>query len=82
MILRTLPVEPLRQLEILVLAFQESGVYNMHRARCTVTQLFRNQAIRNDWVWIQAGDEHTYGAPRGRLPARLIALFKIRSPYM
>ena len=54
----------------------------MHRARCMGTRLFRNQAIRNDWVWIQAGDEHTYSALRGRLPARLIALFKIQSVYM
>ena len=81
-ILRTLPLKLLTQLEIPVLAFQESGVYHMHRARCTGTQLLRNQAIRNDWVWIQAGNEHTYGALRGRLPARLIALFKIRSAYM
>ena len=64
-ILRTLPVELLTQLEIPVFAFQESGVYDMHRAQCTGTQLFRNQAIRNYWVWIQVGDEHTYGALRG-----------------
>ena len=31
-ILRTLPVELLTQLEILVLAFQESDVYDIHRA--------------------------------------------------
>ena len=81
-ILRTLRVELLTQLEIPVLAFQESGVYDMHKARCTGTRLFRNQAIRNDCIWIQAADEHTYSALRGRLPARLIALFKIRSVYM
>jgi len=34
-ILRALPVELLMQQEIPVLAFQESGVYNIHRARCT-----------------------------------------------
>ena len=81
-ILQTLLVELLTQLEIPVLAFQESGVYNMHRARCTGTRLFHNKAIRNDWVWIYAGDEHTYCALRGRLPARLIALFKMWSVYM
>ena len=38
---------------------------------------FRNQGIRNDWVWVQAGTEEMYGALRGRLSAKLVALFKI-----
>jgi len=75
-------VELLTQLEIPVLAFQESGIYDIHRARCTCTGLFRNQTSGNDCVWIQAGGENMYGALRGRLPARLIALFKMRSGYM
>jgi len=81
-ILRGLPVELLTQLEILVLAFQESGVYDIHSARCTGARLFRNQTSRNDCVWIQAGGENMYSALRGRLPARLIALFKIQLGYM
>ena len=39
---------------------------------------FRNQGIRNDWFWVQAGTEKMYGALRGRLPAKLVALFMIR----
>jgi len=81
-ILPALPVEPLTQLEILVLAFQESGVYNIHRARCTGARLFGNQTSRNNCIWIPAGGENMYGALRGRLLARLIALCKIRSGYM
>ena len=77
-ILQTLPVELLTQLEIPVLAFQECDVYDIHRARCTGALHFRNQGIRNDWVWVQAGTEEMYGALRGRLPAKLVALFKIR----
>jgi len=81
-ILLALLVELLTQLEIPVLAFQEFRVCDIHRARCTGAQLFHNQTSRNDCVWIQAGGENMYGALRGRLPARLIALFKIQSAYM
>ena len=72
----------LTQLEIPVLAFQKSGVYDIHWARCTCARLFLNQTSRDDCVWIQAGGQNMYGALRGRLLARLIALFKIRSRYM
>ena len=77
-ILRTLPVQQLTQLEILVLAFQESDVYDIHRARCTGALHFRKQGNRNDWVWVLAGSEEMYGALKGRLLAKLVALFKIR----
>jgi len=77
-ILQLLPVELLTQLEIPVLAFQETDVYNMHRARWTGTHRFRNQESRNDWLWVQAGSEEIYGALRGRLPSKLVVLFKIR----
>jgi len=77
-ILELLPVELLTQLEIPVLAFQETDVYNIHRARCTGTHRFRNQKSQNDWVWVQAGSKEMYGALRGRLPAKLVALVKIR----
>ena len=56
-ILRSLPVELLTQLEVPVLAFQETDVYDIHRARCTGALDFRNQESRNDWVWVEAGDE-------------------------
>ena len=80
MILLSLPVELVRQLEVPVLAFQETDVYHIHHARCTGALDFRTQGSRNDWVWVQAGDEEMYGALRGRLPAKLLALFKIRNP--
>ena len=68
------------QLEVPVLAFQETDVYDIHRARYTGTLDFRNQGSRNDWVWVLAGDGEMYGALRGRLPAKLLALFRIRNP--
>jgi len=80
-ILTTLTVEPLTQLEILVLGFQKAGVYEIHRARWTGTRHFHNQTSRNDCVWIQGGCEHMDGALRGHLQARLIAQLKIRWGY-
>ena len=77
-ILWTLPIELLTQLEIPVLAFHQSAIYDMHRARCTGSGLFRNHASRNDWVWIQTAYKDMYSALRAHLPARLLALFKIR----
>jgi len=77
-ILQLLPVELLKQLEIPVLAFQETDVYEIHRARCTGTHRFRNQESRKVWIWVQAGSEEMYGALRGHLPAKLVALIKIR----
>ena len=80
--LQSLPIELLTQLEVPVLTFtfQEADVYEIHRARSTGTLHFGNQGSRNDWVWVQAGTEEMYGALRGRLPAKLIALLKIRDP--
>jgi len=77
-ILPSLPVELLTQLQIRVVAFQESDVYNIDRARCMGTLHFRNQGSCNDCVWVQAGSEEMYGALRGCLPAKLVALFTIR----
>jgi len=71
-------VELLTQLEIPVLAFQEREIYDIHRARCTGALNFRNNRSRNDSVWVRAGTEDMYGALRGHLPAKLVALFKIR----
>jgi len=77
-ILQSLPVELLTPLKIPVVAFQESHVYEIHHTRCTDALDFRNQGSRNDWVWVQAGSGEMYGALRGRLLAKLVALFKIR----
>ena len=80
MILGSLPVELLTQLEVPVVAFQGTDAYNIHRARYTGALDFRNQGSQRDWVWVEAGDEEMYGALRGCLPAKLLALFKIRNP--
>ena len=80
MILPSLPVELLTQLEVPVPAFQETDVYNIYRARYKGALDSRNQVSRNDRVWVQAGDEEIYGALQGRLLAKLLALFKIRNP--
>jgi len=77
-ILESLPVELLTQLEIPVHAFQETEIYDIHRARCMGALNFRNHGSRNDLVWVRAGTEDMYGALWGRLPAKLVALFKIR----
>jgi len=47
-ICQLLPVELLTQVEVPVLAFQETDVYDIHWARCTGTQRFPNQEGRND----------------------------------
>jgi len=79
-ILESLPVELLTQLEIQVLVFQETEIYDIHRARCTRARNLTNHRTRNDWVWVQAGTEDMDVALRDRLPPKLVALFKIRDP--
>jgi len=74
---QSVPVELLTQLEIPVVAFQESDVYDSHRARCIGALPFQNQGSCNNGVWVQAGSEEMYGVLRGRLPAKLVALYKI-----
>jgi len=61
-ILESLPVELLTQLEIPVLAFKETEIYDIHRARCTGALNFRNHGSCNFWVWVRAGTEDMYGA--------------------
>ena len=78
LILQSLRVELLTQLEIPVVAFQESDIYDIHRARYTGALHFRNQGSRNDCVWVQGGSEEMYGALSSPLPAELVALFTIR----
>ena len=77
--LGSLPVEQFTHLEIPVPDYQDTDVFQIHRARCTGTKAFRNGGPRNNWVWVQAGGEKSYGDLRGRVVARLLALFKIRN---
>jgi len=74
-----LRVEGFGQLEIPVADFQETNRFQIHRARCTGTKVFRNGGRRNDWVWVQTGGEANYADLRGRVVAQLLALFKIRN---
>jgi len=50
----------------------------MHRARTTGALHLRNQGSRNNSVWLQGTTEEMYCALRGRQPAKLVALLKIR----
>jgi len=77
-ILESLPVELLTQLEIPVLAFQDTEIDNIHRARCMGALNIWDHGSRNDWVCMRAGTEDLYGPLRDRLPAKLVALCKIR----
>jgi len=73
------PAELFTQLEIPVADFQETNIFQVHRARCTGKKSFRNSGPRNDWIWIQAGGPDMYGELRGRAVARLVGLFNIRN---
>ena len=73
-----MPVEQFNQLQIPVLAFQETDVFDIHHARTTGERSFRNGASRNDWVWVAVGTTNEYGALRGNLPGKLQGLFKVR----
>jgi len=74
-----LPVEQFTHVEILVADFQETDVFQIHRARGTGTMAFRSGGPRDDWVWIQAGGEDSYGDLWGCGVAQLLALCKIRN---
>jgi len=74
----SLPVELLMPLRILVVAFQESKIYDSHSALYTRALHFRNQGSPNDWVWVEPGSEKMQVVLRGHLPAKLVALFTIR----
>jgi len=74
-----LPVERFTQLEIVVSAFQEANIFQIHRARCTGTNAFCNGGARNDWVCVQTGGEESYGDLQGQAVARLLGLFQIRN---
>ena len=77
--LSRMPVEQFNQLQIPVLAFQETDIYDTHHARTTGERSFRNGTSRNDWVWVAVGTVGEYGALRGQLPGKLRRLFKVRT---
>jgi Plavaka transposase len=63
-------------------------VTNMHgdrviqTIRCTGEQTWHNRSPRHDWVWVKTsrpreGHEPAYKALRGRVPYRLLKLFKL-----
>ena len=77
--LRSLPLEQFTHLEITIPDFQDTDVFQIHRARRTGRKAFRNHCSRSDSVWVQAGGEECYGDRRKHIVARLLALFKIRN---
>jgi len=72
-----LPVEQFTQLEIPVANFQEKDVFKIQLARSTGRIAVPSGSSRNDWLWMQAGGEDSYGDLRGRGVAQLLAVFKI-----
>jgi len=76
-----LPLEQFTHLEIPVADFQETDIFQIHRARSSGTMAFRSGGPRNDWVWNASGGEDSYGDLRGRGMAQLLALFKIRNVF-
>jgi hypothetical protein len=59
------------------------GEETSQRLRCTGDKGWYSGAARNDWVWVQmarqqAGKELPYKALQGRLPYRMIRLFKLQ----
>ena len=77
--LKFLPAEQFTQLEIPVADFQDTVIFQVHRARCMGRKSFRNSGARNDCIWIKAGGLDMYGELRGRAVACLVGLFKIRN---
>ena len=75
--LERMPVEQFNQLQIPVLAFQETDVYEIHHAWTTGERLFRNGASRIDWVCVTVGTMNEYGALLEKLPGILGGLFKV-----
>jgi len=72
------PIEHFTHLEIPVANFQETDVFQIHRACSTRTMAFRSGGPRNYLVWIQVGKEDSYGDLQRWRVAQLLALFKIK----
>ena len=80
-VLGSLPVEQYNHLQIFVQDSQDSDVFKIHCTSCIRTKAFCNGSPRNHWVLVhwQDGGEKSYGDLRGRVVARLLALFQIRN---
>jgi hypothetical protein len=75
--LSIMPVAQFGQLQIPVLGFQETDVYNTHHARIIGKKSFRKAGSRNNWVWVRVGKMNEFSALRGQLPRKLLELFKL-----
>jgi len=73
------PLEAFNTLQVPIPTFNNDG-YLLHRIHCTGPNLFRKQEKRNDWVFVRRRKSATQvqGSLRGRVPAKLNALFKLR----
>ena len=68
--------ERFNMLEVAVPVFQDLDSYTMHNLRCTGEGLFREGNPRNDWVWVEVGEElGETGDLRGWLSGQLRGLF-------
>jgi len=76
-----LPVEQFTHLAIPVTDFEETDVFQIYRACSTGSMAFHSGGPRNDWVWIQAGEEDSNRDLRELRVAQLLALFKIRNIF-
>jgi hypothetical protein len=74
------PAELFSFLRVPVARFQGEDGHVMHTVRSTGPKNYRGGSARNDWVWICMGNKKLYKGLRGRLPARVLALFKLRHP--
>ena len=73
-------VKEYRLLKVPIGCFQDSTEVTWCLLRCTGQRLWQTSGrARNDWVWVDTGNEECYGALRGCLPARLCAIFKLRN---
>ena len=73
-------VEEYRLLKVSIGCFQDSTEVTWHLLRCTGQRLWQTSGkARNDWVWVDTGNEECYGALRGCFPAQLCTIFKLRN---
>ena len=74
------PVEEYHLLKVPIGCFQDSTEVTWHLLHCTGQRLWRTSGkARNDWVWVDTGNEECYGALRGCFPAKLCSIFKLQN---
>jgi hypothetical protein len=66
--LSIMPVEHISQLQIPVLGFQETDIYDTHHAGNTCKKSFRNVGSLNDWVRVRVSTTDKFGVLSGQLP--------------